>query len=239
MRLSVKLFSSGLAILGGFLVGGGCCPPDSIEASVFRANGECQMDINYEGTALGVYVIEPQYFDVKKSTKVVDGVEVEVIEDVQVKDIQFPRSNSKFPGIVFFGLDTTTFPDGIVAPVRYGETNKERAVDTKNAYMHSDSAEYNRTYDVATKTDLNTPKYALLYPMSLESPDANCTRCELSSSDPKRTVGPFKIGIVTVPGNTTLDIPGPEEESAFLCPAAGDTGVTIYGTPLSPHFGAD
>jgi len=212
-------------------VGGGCCPPDSIEVSVFRANGDCQMDINYEGTALGVYVMEPTYFDVKKSG--------ETITSVEVKDVEFPRSNSEFPGIVFFGLDTTTFPDGIVPPVRYGETDKDRAVDTKNAFMHSDSAEYNTTYDLATKMDLKVAKYQREYPMSLENADKACMRCELSSSDPKRTVGPILIGVVTVPGNTTLEVPEEEGGDAFQCPAAGDTGVTIYGTELSPHFGAD
>ncbi len=189
------------------------------------------MDINYEGTGLGVYVMEPQYFDVTKQD--------EVITNVQVKNVQFPRGNDKFPGIAFFGLDTTTFPDGIVPPIRYGDTDKERAVDTKNAFMHSDSVEYNTTYDLATKMDLKVSKYGRVYPMPLESADKGCMRCELTSADPKRTVGPVLIGIVTVPGNTTLNIPENEGEDAFKCPAAGDTGVTIYGTELSPHYGAD
>ncbi len=233
MPLSVKLFSSGLLLSGSLFVLGGCCPPESIEVSVFRADGDCQMDINYEGTALGIYVIEPQYFEVKKDKQ------TDAVLDVQVKDVKLPRSNAEFPGIVFFGLDTTTFPDGIVPPVRYGDTEKDRAIDTKNAFMHSDRAEYNRLYDEATKMDLGMSKYALVYPMPLESANTGCTHCELSSADAERTVGPFKIGVVTVPGNTELKIPGDEETSSFVCPAAGDSDTIIFGTPLSPHRGVD
>lgn len=232
MPLSVKLFASGLLISSSLFVVGGCCPPESIEVSVFRADGECQMDINYEGTALGVYVMEPEYFEVTKDDN-------EVVTNVEVKKVEFPRSNDEFGGIVFFGLDTTTFPDGIVPPVRYGETEKDRAIDTKNAFMRGDSAEFNRMYDPVTKMDLGTSKYAVEYPMSLESKNTSCARCELSAASPTRTVGAFKIGVVTVPGNTELAIPGDEETDSFVCPAPGEAAAVIYGTPLSPHRGVE
>ncbi len=198
---------------------------------MFRADGTCQMDINFEGTALGVYVVEPTYFSVQKQG--------DAITDVQEKPVVLPRSNARFSGVAFFGLDTTTFPDGIVPPVRYGNIAHDRAIDTKNAFMHSDDAEHNRLYDPEANTDLGVSKYALHYPMPLENSDHSCERCELSSADPKRSVGPFKIGIVTVPGNTELFIPGDEETDRFLCPAPGDPATILYGTPLARHFGAD
>ncbi len=190
------------------------------------------MDINYEGTALGVYVMEPEYFDVTKDKA------TEAVLDVEVKKVKLPTSNAKFPGIVFFGLDTTTFPDGIVPPVRYGDLEHDRAIDTQNAFMHSDSAEYNVAYDAATKMALSGPKYAREYPMPLESTNPSCERCELSSSDLQRTVGAIKIGVVTVAGNTQLDIPGKEESRPLVCPAEGEEPL-IFGTPLSPHRGVD
>lgn len=192
------------------------------------------MDVNYEGTALGVYVIETEY-------DVVEPNPADPTKNilVDVKKVEFPRSNSEFPGLVFFGLDTTTFPDGIVPPVRYGETEKERAVDTKNAYMHTDDPKYNVGYDPMTGLPLGKSKYSLEYPMPLENLNEDCERCELSSRDATRSVGVFKIGVVTVPGNTELQIPGDEETDSFVCPAPGDPEGIIFGTPLSPHYGAD
>lgn len=190
------------------------------------------MDIAYEGSALGVYVMEQEYFDVTKDN-------AGVVTNVEVKNVKFPRSNDEFPGIVFFGLDTTTFPDGIVPPVRYGNTEKDRAIDTKNAFMRSDSVEYNRLYDDETNMDLGTSKYGLEYPLPLESANETCERCELSSRDAARKVGPFKIGVVTVPGNAELALPGEEEDREFVCPAPGESEVLIFGTPLSPHRGVD
>jgi hypothetical protein len=204
----MKRYTAEIILTACLSVAAGCCPPDAIEAKVFRASGNCQMDINYEGTALGVYVAETT--------------------------AKFPRSQSKFEGIVFFGLDTTTFPDGIVPPVRYGETDKERAVDTELGYQRSDDAMYNVILDEAgMPTGEN--KYELEYPMPLENIKGDCAKCELSSRDPLRKIGPFKIGIVTVPGNTELELPG-EDGEEFICPAPGEA-AKIFGTELAPHYG--
>jgi len=192
------------------------------------------MDVNYEGTALGVYAIELEY-DVTEPDPENPGKK----KSVRVEKVKFPRSNSEFPGLVFFGLDTTTFPDGIVPPVRYGDTEKERAVDTKNAFMHTDDPEYNVAYDPMTGLPLGRSKYQVEYPMPLENANDSCERCELSSRDSGRSVGAFKIGVVTVPGNTELEIPGEEEPDSFVCPSSGDPEGLIFGTPLSPHYGAD
>jgi hypothetical protein len=46
-------------------------------------------------------------------------------------------------------------------------------------------------------------------------------------------VGEFKIGVVTVPGNTESD-----PLTDFACPTVGSAPIQ-FGTELSPHFGAD
>jgi hypothetical protein len=199
-------------------VASGCCPPDSISIIASRVDGECVLDLDYEGTALGIYVSEPK----------VTAADSHALG----KDVEYPRGPDKFEGIVFFGLDTTTFPDGIVPPVRYGDTTKPRSQDTKNGYMHSDDPAYNKKDPVTQQTP-----YALTYPMPLINSEEDCTRCQLSMQDdqglatPDRTVGAFKIGIVTVPGNTEVEL------SAFSCPTGAEP--IQYGTDLTPHFGAD
>lgn len=196
----------------------GCCPPDNISIVASRVDGECVIDLDYEGTALGVYVTET----------VVSAAPSGSLG----KEVEYPRGNDKFDGIVFFGLDTTTFPDGIVPPVRYGDTTKPRSKDTENGYMHSDDPIYNK--DAMT----GQPTYALHYPMPLMNEDKTCTRCQLSTVDdqglatPGKAVGAFKIGVVTVPGNTESD-----PLADFRCPTGNES--VQYGTALTPHFGAD
>jgi hypothetical protein len=196
----------------------GCCPPDNISIIASKVDGECVLDLDYEGTALGIYVSEP----------IVTAAPSKALG----KEVEYPRGPNTFEGIVFFGLDTTTFPDGIVPPVRYGDTSKARSKDTTNGYMHSDDDTYNK--DATT----NQPTYALHYPMPLLNEEENCVRCQLSAVDElgtdvaSKAVGPFKIGIVTVPGNAESD-----PLTDFRCPA--DDQPIQYGTELTPHFGAD
>ncbi len=195
-------------------LGGACCPPENVSVVASRVDGECVLDIDYEGTALGVYVTE-----VTVSSAASDALGEEV---------SYPRQNERFEGIVFFGLDTTTFPDGIVPPVRYGNLEK----DTENGYMRSDDEALNVDAD-------GQPVYARVYPMPTINLEPDCVRCQLSAVDdqgravPQRAIGSFKVGVVTLGGNAETP-----PITDFRCPLPGGAPIQ-YGTDLPRHYGAD
>lgn len=87
-----------------------CCSPSAVKVTTQSlADGTCSMRVEWDGAgALGMYVVPPE----------MKG--------------KIPRGWNDFNGRVYWGLDTTKFPDGFIPPVTVGKIPRN-AEDSKIA----------------------------------------------------------------------------------------------------------
>lgn len=192
----------------------GCCDPSAIRVRVRNLNNECTLDVDWEGpTAPGVYVSQP-------------GIDV-------------PRvaGGADFDGVVFWGLDTTTFPDMIAGPVAYMEP-QPRSTDTNLARYKS--PDYPTPLDnIANPTDAYVEELRTLQEdMNMEVLAAGRAPLQTWTLDnlaPGQAV-PIDITVVTIPGTISMTLANGAADGPLTCPEVPGDEI-VYGT-LPRHFGA-
>ena len=208
-------------ILSLYLSVMGCCDPSAIRVRVRNLDGTCSLAVDWDGpTAPGVYVAQP-------------GIDV-------------PRvaGGADFDGIVFWGLDTTTFPDMIAGPVEYDQP-AERSRDTELARHKAPI--YPTPLDTVYNPDQGflDDLAAEVTAMNEEIDMAGRTRLPNWVFDeagaPVLQAGapiPVEVTVVTIPGTIKLAMPDDAAGNGPLeCPAVpGDE--EIFGS-LPRHFGSD
>lgn len=99
-----------LSLLALSIAATACCSPSAVKVTTQSlSDGSCSMRVEWDGPgALGMYILPPE----------MKG--------------KIPRGWEDFEGRVYWGLDTTKFPDGFIPPVTVG-TIPRNAEDSKIA----------------------------------------------------------------------------------------------------------
>jgi len=175
----------------------GCCPPDSILVTSAPVAGDCRITFDYEGTALNIAVTYP-------GTESPGGPEDWACAE---------PGQCATTGLIYWGLDTTEFPDAITPTVDYGTSENPRGVDTDFGQNKSngDNPGADPYWNALANAGVDVDK-TKSYPLraGCETPVCNspldCT-CDNPQELSLQQIGVFQVQVASLSGTVYNVIP--------------------------------